>query len=411
MVLNDFFDEQIRSLCEFLDAPGARVRVLLTDEDTKIVTHRLLAGLESQPDVPHVFVPTDAPFSNRAGFFERAYADLVEAYAMFADPLGGECVLGPREWSALRIADPGERFAYGAALFANALPEEVGVLAFLIDPAEVADPVGYCAALRFLAERTPSAWVKFVVLDDRQNGHTAELVKQLPDVEVQSMYLAPDEMEQRVKQALANNIGVTSADRRTYTALLASFAQSRREYDTALALSREHLEMVAAGSAQERAAAHYNLGNVYLAKNDYPAAIDTFREALTLALDANVMPLVPVILTNLGVALFRAGVKELAASTFETARTYSQKLNSPPTDAHILDCMAACHLAEGRTAEAEKCWNEALEVYDGITAGPLAFARDGGRKDVLAKLEHLYRSNRQADKLEILQKGWCCERH
>jgi tetratricopeptide (TPR) repeat protein len=429
MVLNEFFDEQIRELRQFLEVPGPRLRVVLTDEDTKTVTHRLLAGLENKDDMPHVFVPTDAPFTSWAAFFERAYADLVEVYAPFAEPLGGECVLAPREWSRLRVADPGERFAYGVSLFANALPEEVGAVVFIIDPSEVTDPTGYRSALLFLAQRTPSDWVKFIVLDDRQNGHTPPLLKQLPDVGVQSMYLAPDEMEKRIKKAMADGIGVTPADKRTYTALLASFAQSRREFDTALTLQREQLEMVkVAGTTQELAASHYNLGNIHLAKNDYIAAIDTYREGLNLALDANILPLVPVILTNLGVSLFRADQKEQAVSTFEIARVYCRKLNSPPTDAHILDCMALCHLADGRAADAARCWEEALRVYDGISAGPLKFARDGGRQYILAKLEHLHKSHPQLakaaqssreaegvgnplDLLEIMRKGRCCESH
>ncbi|HJZ54464.1 MAG TPA: tetratricopeptide repeat protein [Gemmataceae bacterium] len=404
MVLQSFFEEQLRSLRIFLDTPGAKLRVLLTDEDTKAVIHRLLAGMENDERVPHVFIPSDAPFTAWGSFFEHAYADLVESYTPFGNVLSEECILAPPEWATLKGSDPAERFARGVSLFANALPEEVGAVVFLIDPADVTNPAGYRKALRFLAEQTPSEWVKYVVLDDRLKGHTAELVKQMPKVGVQSMYLAPEEMEKRVKWALTTGIGVTAAERRAYTGLLAGFALSRKEHDAALTLQREQLEMTRTdGTPAERAGVHYNLGNVQLARKDYPAAVEAFGAGLQFALDAGLTPFIPVILTNLGVAFFHAGDAKKTAACFEIARLYCRQLNQPPVEAHVLDCMARCHLAANRPAEAEGCWKEALAVYDRITAGPLKFARDGGRKDILAKLEHHYQSTHQEGKLAGLR--------
>jgi tetratricopeptide (TPR) repeat protein len=403
--LQHFFEEQTRSLRIFLNNPApAPMRILLTDPDTKPITHKLLAGMENDERVTAVFVPSDAPFTDRNSFFAKVYADLVESFRPFAETLAAEAVLPPPDWASLKHHDPAERFVNGVSWFANALPEEVGAVAFLLDPAEVSKPAEFREALRFLVENTRSEWVKYVVLDDRLKGHTAELVKEVPTIKVQSMYLSPDEMEKRIKWSLETGIGVGPLQRRIYTGLLASFASSRKEFDTALKLQHEQLEMTLKdGKPNDLAAVHYNLGNTHLAKKDYTAAVQAFTQALTLAMEAGLTALTPVILTNMGVALFHGEAREEAERCFETARIYAIKLNQPPTEAHVLDCMARCHQAAGRSAEAELCWKEALEAYDGITAPPLKFARDGGRKQILVQLEYHYQTTRQPEKLAALR--------
>jgi hypothetical protein len=55
----------------------------------------------------------------------------------------------------------------------------------------------------------------------------------------------------------------------------------------------------------------------------------------------------------------------------------------------VLDCQA-------RTYEAERCWHEALGVYDGMSAETFAVARASGRADILDKLERLAASRQKA---------------
>ena len=102
--------------------------------------------------------------------------------------------------------------------------------------------------------------------------------------------------------------------------------------------------------------------------------------------------------------LFHGGAPDKAVECFTTARVYAQKLNQPPTEAHILDSLAKCHALAGKPAEAEKYWTEALAAYDKISAPPLAYARDGGKKLIYMQLEQHYAKTKQADKLVAVKK-------
>jgi tetratricopeptide (TPR) repeat protein len=246
--------------------------------------------------------------------------------------------------------------------------------------------------------------VKYVVLDDRIERHTAELAEAMPKVKVQSLYLSPEEMERRTKWHLATGIAVGPHERRIYTGLLAGFALARKEHDEALRLSQEQLKLtVPTGTPNDLAAVHYNIGNVQLAKKDYPAAAESFTKALELAMTAGLSAIVPSILCNLGVTLFHGDAREQADQCFATARVYCQKLNLRPTEAHILDCMARCHSTANRPDEAERCWKEALAKYDEITDPHMAFARDGGKKLILMMLEQHYKGTKQPDRLAAVQ--------
>jgi tetratricopeptide (TPR) repeat protein len=404
MPLQHFFEEQIRHLRIFLNTPGEKLRVLLTDADTKGIAHKLLAGMDDDDNVTSFFVPTDAPFAKSATFFEQAYADLNESYEPFANELMARYILPPPEWNSLKYSDPAERFARGVAMFANALPEEIGAVAILIDPTDVTDPAGYRKALRFLTENTHSDWVKYVVLDDRKERHTRELTEAMPDVKVQSLYLPPAELEKRTKWHLATGVAVGAVERRIYTGLLASFALGRKDYDEALRFNRDQLALTEPdGTPNDLAAVHYNLGNAHLAKKDYNSALESYGEALRLAMQVNLTAIVPSILCNLGVTFFRAGEREKADECFATAQVYCQKLNLRPTEAHVLDSMARCHSDAGRPAEAERCWKDALAKYDEITAPQMQFARDGGRKLILIMLEQHYLGTKEADKLAAIR--------
>ncbi len=404
MPLQQFFEEQVRSLRIFLNAPGCGMRVVLSDPDTKTITHKLLAGLENDDRVSAVLVPSDAPFADAATFCRKVYADLVESYQPFAVPLEAEYILAPPAWESLKFPDPAERLARGLAMFANALPEDVGAVALVLDPSEVKASAEYRRVLKHLKVNTPSEWVKYVVIDDRLNGHTVDLVMADDTVQAQSMHLPPAEIEARAKQALAFGL-VAAGERAAYTGLLASFAASRKEYGAALVLYRQQFDLaMKAGTPAELAGAHYNLGNTHLAMGDHAAAALAFSDGLKLAMSANLTAFVPMILTNLGVTLFQGGAADKAVECFTTARVYAQKLNQPPTEAHILDSLAKCHALAGKPAEAEKCWTEALATYDKISAPPLAYARDGGKKLIYMQLEQHYAKTKQADKLAAVKK-------
>jgi len=80
-------------------------------------------------------------------------------------------------------------------------------------------------------------------------------------------------------------------------------------------------------------------------------------------------------------------------------------VNSPPTEAYTLDCQAQCHVKAKQHAEAERCWNEALAAYEGITSDAMQDVRNSGRADIRHKLEHFYRDTKQTAKLAALTAG------
>ena len=191
---------------------------------------------------------------------------------------------------------------------------------------------------------------------------------------------------------------------RIYTGLLASFALARKEHDEALRLSQEQLKLTEpTGTPNDLAAVHYNIGNVHLARKDYPAAAESFTKALELAMAVGLTAIVPSILCNLGVTLFHGEAREQADQCFATVRVYCQKLNLRPTEVHILDCMARCHSSANRPDEAERCWKAALAKYDEIADPHMAFARDGGKKLILMMLEQHYQGTKQMDRLTAIQ--------
>ncbi len=404
MPLQQFFEEQVRSLRIFLNAPGCGMRVVLSDPDTKTITHKLLAGLESDDRVTAILVPSDAPFADAATFCRTVYADLVESYQPFAVPLEAEYILAPPAWESLKFPDPAERLARGLAMFANALPEEVGAVVLVLDPSVVKNAAEYRRVLAHLKKHTPSEWVKYVVIDDRLNGHTVDLVMGDDTVQAQSMHLPPAEIEARALAALVGG-SITVAEERAYVGLVASFAVARKDYPTALAWYQQQLKLATkTGDPAEVAGVQYNMGNAHLAAGDHTAAAKAYTDGLNLAMSANLTAFVPMILTNLGVTLFQGGAPDKAVECFTTARVYAQKLNQPPTEAHILDSLAKCHALAGKPAEAEKYWTEALAAYDKISAPPLAYARDGGKKLIYMQLEQHYAKTKQADKLVAVKK-------
>ncbi len=408
MPLQQFFEAQVDSLRDFFNAPGFGFRILLTDPDTLSVTQRMLAGMENDPENQAVLIPSDAAFKTVTGYCQHVLADLHESYEPFAKLLEAEYILPPPSWASLHHADPVERLMNGLARFANALPDDVGAVVMILCPSQIDDAVGYRKCLETCRKLGPklSKWLKLLVLDDRLKGATVELVMDDPDLDVQSTYLPPAEIERRAKTALETGV-LTPAEQRSYAGLVASFALARKDHDAALALYQRQLQLTqkqAGGSPSDLTSVHYNLGNAHLAKGDLPAALQSLTTSLELAIKANMNSFVPMILTNMGVVLFQANELGEAKKAFGSAQQYAQKLNQPPTEAHILDCMAKCHNAAKQPTEAEKCWNEALAVYDKITAPTLQMEREAGKKLIYLQLEQHYQSQKNSAGLAKVRK-------
>jgi tetratricopeptide (TPR) repeat protein len=195
-------------------------------------------------------------------------------------------------------------------------------------------------------------------------------------------------------------------EQRSYAGLVATFALAKKDYDEAKRLYERQLLMTqqAGNTPGDLASVHYNLGNVHLGQGDVATAIAQFTTALNHANTAALTSFVPLILTNMGVAFFQGGEQKQALAAFSTARVYAQKLNQPPTEAHILDCMAKCHVTANNPHEAEQCWRQALAAYDRISAPALRQERDAGKHLIVLQLEQHYRATKNAAGLAALQR-------
>jgi tetratricopeptide (TPR) repeat protein len=165
------------------------------------------------------------------------------------------------------------------------------------------------------------------------------------------------------------------------------------------------------GSPEEKAQALYNLGNTQLGKPDAAAAEQSFVQAVEICVARGVKPLLPLILTNLGIALYRQGKKAQSLKSFQVARDNCRAQKMRPVEAHVLDCMAKAYQEDNQHEQAEQAWLEALALYDGITSEFFADLRKAGREDILAKLEQHYRATRQQGKLDRLQRELKGEGH
>jgi tetratricopeptide (TPR) repeat protein len=390
MPLKRFFDEQLQLLQHFLDEPTHRVRCVRVASDLTPLFLKMLAGLEKDDNYPHLMLTCEAPFEGRRQYFEALLRELTEEVARWELPLkaaGFELRLGSP--SLTGVSADWQFLAYASAL-ADALPEFVGHLVLLLVPDRVADPAGYRGAVEFLARQTPSPWLKYLILDEHQNPALDRIDEWDPQIWVQEFHLSPSEIEERAARALARETGLSAEERRQYTALLAGFAYARKEYDRALTLQRQWVELLGPeGAPAERANALYNLANTHLAGQDFAAAEATYGQALELALDNRLAVLVPMILTNLGVALYRQKRWEEAVRSFRIARDSCKAQDMRPTEAHVLDCMGRTYEADGKLDEAEECWREALAVYDGITAETFARGKEGGQALLREQLDRV----------------------
>ena len=186
--------------------------------------------------------------------------------------------------------------------------------------------------------------------------------------------------------------------------MLGGFALAREDFDLAAECYSQQAELTQLdGVPGEEAQAHYCLGNVRLYQGDYPAAEQAYARALDLSLVQNQQQLTGLVLTQLGIVLRRQDRPEEAAESFRVARETARNARLTPMIAFTLDAEAKSHLDYGNIREAERCWKEALAIYDSMTGDAVPDIRDAGRNDILHKLGELHQN--------MLSPGWsptCC---
>lgn len=390
MTLSGFFPEQFDSLTDFMADEDERVRRVLVDAEMRPVLRKALAGLEDRTDFPHILVGHDAPFADALAYFagllellERELEENAEALAA----AGAKVVRPP---SADK--EPAtRRFLKLAESVASGLPESVGALVFVLEPERVDDPATFRRAVAWLAEAPKADWLKFVVIEDRVAPELDEVVAANPRrVGSQCFWLSPDEVEQRLRMDIAAAGPAASPAKRQAIGLAAGMAFAKGDHAKAEALQRAVVtEAGDSGTPAESATALYNLGNTLVAKEDLEGAVGAFGRAAELCTEHDLNALAPVVFTNLGIALYRSDRPEEGFASLKVARDYFRAMGNRPGEAHVYDCFANIHLEQGRQDEAERAWRYALRLYDEITAAEMQDVRDGGRRDILAKLERL----------------------
>lgn len=404
MPMQEFFADQLRQLQDFMGDPDQTVRCLLVDADLKPVAVKMLAGFDRASENPHVLIPSTAAFKNWKQYFRDLLKELLESYQASANTLRDAGVIEPFGAKDLSRDPPEQRVVLYLSSLSEGLPDHVGSLVVLLDPAEVSDPKEFRRALAWLAENTWSVWVKYLVLDDRLKPHTAGLEESANRTSRQVMYATPEEFEKQVRRKVkVGGHNLEPKKLRGYIGMLAGFAIARGDYAAAIDTFRQQLDLIRKdGADSEETTAQYCLGNALLANRDYPAAEEAYVRSLELAIANQQHQLMGLVLTQLGVALQRQGRTEEATESFRVARESARNTNTPPLEAFALDNQAKCFLEAGDSREAERCWKEALTVYDGITSDAFPDVREAGQKDIMIKLEQLYKNTRQPHRLAEL---------
>ncbi|MBL8792714.1 MAG: tetratricopeptide repeat protein [Planctomycetia bacterium] len=409
MALKDFFTEQIDLLKWFLLDVDRRAHGIRVSPDLKLLLMKLLGGLDGDDSFPHVLLCIETPFENPRQYCAALLAQLtaeLELWSPKMQQIGYQPPQRPEGFDRLPVE--WQLVRYGS-LFAESLPDAIGSIVLLLVPDQVADAAAFRGTLAFLADETTSPWFKYLVIDDRKAPALEKVEARNPFFQHQVFHLSPEDIERRTKLDLGLNPALTAEEKRQYTALLASFACARREYDEALRLQQQVAEMLTPDvPAGERASALHNLGNTHLARKQLEQAEATYGQVLQIALDHDLTVLVAMILTNLGVALYRQGQHEQAIRSFEVARQTCQSANLKPVEAHVLDNLAKTYEADGKLVEAEGTWRAALAVYGDITSSTFAEGRADAETPLRESLERVAAASQRLEeaKAVTVKAGW-----
>jgi len=389
--LKSYFPEAFAQLEGFFLSATERVRLLRIDPEMRPMLIKALSRMDEDKAFPHAISLCSQPFTEPLASFELLYGILRSSYEQNASALAGQGVTlaAPVDEDALSLKAPA-RFTRYASSLAESLPERVGSLVFVLAPDEVADLANFRKSIAFIAENIRSDWLKFLVFDLRTAPMLDGLEREHAKIGVQTLYLAPEEIERRVREDLESPAALAPAERRQYKGLLAGFAFSNRRYDEAAQLQRAWAsEAERDGAPGDAASAHYNLGNTLLAQNAWPDAIAAFSKACELSIENKLVGLAPFAYANLGIALHRNGEFAQAFASLKVARDMFKAQNHRAGEAYVVDVLGQMYALDGRKAEAEKSWRYCLSLYEGMTSPTFGDLRASGSKDVLEKLQQL----------------------
>ena len=369
--------------------PDEVVRIIAVDPEMHGILCKMLGGLDESDDFPHVMIGHG-----------DAFADPVTWFATMQDQLEVQLLAYSESLASLDIArrdaakDPALRgpwpFLMRAEHFAMSLPDDAGALVFVIDPERVDDVEGFARSIAFLATEVRTPWLKFVVLDERLAPRLATLAADHPRIASQTFWCSPNEMESRLRAALADSALSGFDERKRIMATVASLAFSNRDYAKAEALQRQVLDIARTdGTPIEQAIGFYGLGNTLLAARQTDAAVESFMTGCQICSEHGLNELAPMLYTNFGVALQRLGNFDEAFAALRVASRFFRAQGNRPGEAFVCDNLALIYQQLDRRTEAAQVWRYALELYEGITNPAMADVREAGRSDIVSKLVRL----------------------
>jgi tetratricopeptide (TPR) repeat protein len=173
-------------------------------------------------------------------------------------------------------------------------------------------------------------------------------------------------------------------------ALAGGFATSNKDIEQAETLLRRQLARAEQqGVPADMALSRYALGNALLAAGQIEDAADAFQQTCETCSMHALHEMSPMAYTNLGIALHRLGQADQAFDALKVANTFFRAQGNRPGEAFTCDNLARIHEEQGQHDKAERVWRYALKLYDGISNPQMQDVREGGRKDILEKLERL----------------------
>lgn len=423
----EFFVDQLEEIETFLLDPDRSVLRLIIDPEMRRVPLNYLIRREEMADFPHLMQAYAQDFSSPERWFAqlleefeteiaRNREDLEKAGVVLkipAQPAGGEL----KPWA---------RFLQRADGIAESFPDTIASLVFLLEAEQIDDPKAFCRGIEYLADKTASEWLKFIVIEPRLEPTLEELAEH-PKVKSQLFWLSPEEIERRAEADLPREEG-SKGKQRAAAAMMRSFpsaqaggtvasrktavrkaspsgpiprnerlalatvglmAFGRKDYVKAAKMQKRAVrEAKASKDPLETATSLYNLGNTYIAAERSEEAVEVLSQAADGCCYHKLDQLTPMVFANLGVALHRIGSAEQAFDSLKVARDIFRSQKNRPGEAHVCDCLALIYLEQDRRNDAEKAWNYALKLYDGIENPAMADVKNAGREDIVTKLKH-----------------------
>jgi hypothetical protein len=387
MPYEEFFTGQIQQIEAFLWAWVPPVRIIAIDGEMRNVLRRMLLGLDQDEKYLHVFLGHSDGFLDLTTWFESLHRELERQLATNAEDIQSIGMEVPDANHGAALTAPW-RFLHRAEAVAKALPQEVGALAFIIEPEGIGDADGFIRSVEFLADNVKSSRLKFILPDDRAAPRLDEVAAKHPRVQSQVFWLDPRSMQQSIERELASPGASPSS---AMLGQAAAFAAADQDHSRAVSLQwRRIMEVEKEGGAPtDRVTARLDYSRALINAGHADPAAETLLQACQLCSAHQLHDLAPLAYTDLGIALNRAGNVDQSFEALRVGSQFFRAQGNLPGEAHVCDTLAKMHEERGETAEAGRVWRYALGLYEGITNPQLADVRAAGVEDIQSKLVRL----------------------